>query len=783
MLTIARQKFFNRYLPLALSIILLATAGFFWYQVKTARASYTYSSTITIAHGKVGGGTEDEPNFTVLVCANMTLGNGNPCQTVSGLNETGAGAEVTNANGYDIVFSTVAGCASSLMNWEMPSYASSTGATEAWVLITSLSHTSDTTFYMCWGNSLISTFQGGSTGSAWDSGYKGVYHLANGTTLSAVDSTSYGNSGTITGSTATSGQIDGGANFVASSNQYITMPNAVTSGKAMTISGWIKTSSLSQNPVVLDARGNASEVGCVLYYDTASSNHAAWYCNNTVTEEGSTNLNDGNWHYLVGTIASLGTPQALYVDGLQITSQSVSGLAAYASGSMYMGKSSDASPVWTNGNVDEVTVSNVARSAGWINTEYNNQSSPTTFEVMSPNSCTPASGYSYCRPITINNNYVSSSGAETYANFPVLVCANATVGGGNSCPTLAGLNQTGGGAHVKNSNGYDIIFTSDSAGATQIPAERENYVASTGELEEWVDVNGVSTTSATSIYMSYGNASISTDPNLDATYGAAKVWDTNYRAVWHFNDASTSASNDSTANGYNLSNVGTTLVAGAVGKALSMSGASSSSTIASTLGSPSKMTMEGWIWLPTYSYPLPNGFMMIGLGGACFNSVGITMNYNAGASYRADYGQWCGPGGVDIASWAGNLGNAWYHVAFTINPSASYDAVYINGGLSATSTSSVAMTYGAALTQLGRDYYGANPLTGYLDEIRISSIDRSADWIKTEYNNQSAPATFEIFGSEDIPPSGFNSAALHPGITIQSAKVIIKNGKVRIQPQ
>jgi hypothetical protein len=37
---------------------------------------------------------------------------------------------------------------------------------------------------------------------------------------------------------------------------------------------------------------------------------------------------------------------------------------------------------------------------------------------------------------------------------------------------------------------------------------------------------------------------------------------------------------------------------------------------------------------------------------------------------------------------------------------------------------------------------------GTLDEIRVSNAVRSADWIATEYNNQSSPGTFYTLGSE-----------------------------------
>jgi hypothetical protein len=40
---------------------------------------------------------------------------------------------------------------------------------------------------------------------------------------------------------------------------------------------------------------------------------------------------------------------------------------------------------------------------------------------------------------------------------------------------------------------------------------------------------------------------------------------------------------------------------------------------------------------------------------------------------------------------------------------------------------------------------------GTLDEFRLSSIARPADWIKTKYNNQNDPSTFYIIGNEETP--------------------------------
>ena len=75
--------------------------------------------------------------------------------------------------------------------------------------------------------------------------------------------------------------------------------------------------------------------------------------------------------------------------------------------------------------------------------------------------CTPASGYSYCRQLTVNGSQV---GGSTLTNFGVLV--NATLGG----------------SRIQNSNCYDAIFTSDSGGTTLIPWEMEECTQGTGAI-------------------------------------------------------------------------------------------------------------------------------------------------------------------------------------------------------------------------------------------------------------------------------------------------------------
>jgi len=49
----------------------------------------------------------------------------------------------------------------------------------------------------------------------------------------------------------------------------------------------------------------------------------------------------------------------------------------------------------------------------------------------------------------------------------------------------------------------------------------------------------------------------------------------------------------------------------------------------------------------------------------------------------------------------------------------------------------------------GNDYH----YLGVADEVRISNTARSADWLMTEYRNQSAPGTYISAGPRITPPA------------------------------
>ena len=296
--------------------------------------------------------------------------------TDSNLKSTGNGGYVGKSDGTDIFFTASDG--STKLNHELESYNASTGQVIAWVQIPSLSPTSDTTIYVYYGNSSASDQQN-KTG-VWDSNYKGVWHLPNGSSLSATDSTSSSNNSTTITATATTGELDGGAAFNGS--QRISLPNIALSGTAMTLEAWIKVSSFVDYARIFaksTASGGAPWEDYGLGGSSASSHQVAVSVGiGSISYSAYTSaISSGTWYHLVG--AYDGSHLTAYLNGTAGTPASVSGSIANDSQITEIGYNTTYSPQSWNGSIDEVRISNIARSAGWITTEYNNQNSPSTF--------------------------------------------------------------------------------------------------------------------------------------------------------------------------------------------------------------------------------------------------------------------------------------------------------------------------------------------------------------------------------------------------------------------
>jgi Concanavalin A-like lectin/glucanases superfamily/Domain of unknown function (DUF2341) len=340
---------------------------------------------MTIDHTKV---PSTQSNFTVLVSV-----------TDPALKTVANGGHVANANGYDIGFYADSGGTTKL-KWEIEKYDGTTGSLIAWVKIPSVSSSTDTVFYLMYGDSSINTNQSDPP-NTWDSNFKAVWHMGNGSTLSLNDSTSNGRNLANVGATgATSGKISGGAGPFNGTSQCLKTVSAINLGtNKVTLSAWVNITGYTNSNFAALAQ-------------FASTN---WYFNNnsfssTPNEAGTWGVwaagngglhNGGKFtrpsagvHHVVFTYdTTLGAALNVkaYVDGAaQTITQSFSDNTASANFGNYilhLMAQSDETVFWPATYLDEVRLSSSVRSAAWITTEYNNQSSPGTFITMGSENC------------------------------------------------------------------------------------------------------------------------------------------------------------------------------------------------------------------------------------------------------------------------------------------------------------------------------------------------------------------------------------------------------------
>lgn len=340
--------------------------------------AFGFYRTLTIDHTKCGSSSSS--SFPVLVkitgaTSVKTVGNSGRINN-TGTQTGGVGGTIP----YDLVFSSDS-AGSSKYPWEVEFYDGTAGTLVAWVQVPTVSNVSDIVFYMAYGDAAVNAQQNTSSFSpanVWDTNYKGVWHLTNGSSLASptLDSTSNVNSGTLSATppTATTGQIDGGAAFVAASSMDIRPGAVILDSDAFTYSAWIKTPASNTGPDF--GRGltnwnvaiipNAGST--VLFAVVLSSGGAAQFnCNGTTT------LAQSTWYYIAGVL-TVGADIRVYVNGIRETTTTATktGLRASPEGLLFGNSTSG----FGTGTLDEVRISKSIRGPDWILTEYNDQNTP-----------------------------------------------------------------------------------------------------------------------------------------------------------------------------------------------------------------------------------------------------------------------------------------------------------------------------------------------------------------------------------------------------------------------
>ncbi|NIM91998.1 MAG: DUF2341 domain-containing protein [Candidatus Aminicenantes bacterium] len=373
-------------IPLALMVIFCFCGLASGYTVKIDATDryFEYKRDVNIQGSQVSGFFA---NFPVLFDSKT-----DPTDLQLDLRTEANGGHVRSDYGYDIVFATADG--QEILKHEIEKYVPTSGEYVAWVNVTLTG--SNQTIYIYYGIS-VTPFDTQHIEDVWDSNFVMVQHLSEISPNDHLDSTSNNNdSTTITVATqgSAAGQIDGADAFNGAQalepQHHVIIPDNVNGSldftDQITIEAWIKDNVEDQRRIVY----KHWEMYMMRTSDYEGRLHA-WVkvgsvCRHVKSKKG-----------LIGTVSNyycvftwdgrLGQDNLLhlYLDGSEMsyvggTQENVQGTIDNSDDPLYIG-SDDVDESW-NGIIDEVRLSNKARSVSWIETAYNSMVSPAAFYTV-----------------------------------------------------------------------------------------------------------------------------------------------------------------------------------------------------------------------------------------------------------------------------------------------------------------------------------------------------------------------------------------------------------------
>ncbi len=371
----------------------------------TASMDYAYERNITIDHSKVAGG-EDLYNFPMLF-------------SVTGQNflKTIPNGQIINANGYDIIFTDQN---YNKLDHQIEYYNGTNGDLIAWVRIPTLSCSTNTVIKILYGNPQVTSDP--SVTSVWDSHYKGVWHLDNN---NLNDFTSFNKPATPYNSpTYPAGRINNSLELNGS-DQYAAVLNAPNTNFAgnITVSAWVYMDTRDRDQKIA---GNQNGTSGGYKFGIYTNNKVEFEIRNSSNIEslnrgvsGGTVLNTGQWYYLAGQSSDVLDSIKTFVNGIPERPFKKTGILGTASDNLTIGKEPFDALYYFDGRFDELRISDKVRSNGWLRTEYNNQSSPSTFYTLgAENSALNLLSASICSsPFTLTFGYPSGG---TYSGNPYI---------------------------------------------------------------------------------------------------------------------------------------------------------------------------------------------------------------------------------------------------------------------------------------------------------------------------------------------------------------------------
>ena len=343
-------------------------------------------------------------------------------------------------------------------------------------------------------------------------------------------------------------------------------------------------------------------------------------------------------------------------------------------------------------------------------------------------------------------------------------------------------------------NGADIRITK-ADGSTDLPFEIDSWTTGAkGAGAVWVLADSIPANSASaySFRVYWDKAGATTISNSAAVFSPSN----GFLAVWHFNQPSGSPLVDATGNG-NVATPGSGAAptddsTSVIGMGKTFDGASTFYQVGTDSTALSLNTDNGPYTITAWanSGSCPTGRVAVLSKYANDNSAGSRQyalqtgptssnwrltddpstlsSVTANNEYVADAAGTCVPG-----TWTYLAGTYYSAVAPTADATGAANAVlYVNGGTSPTTGVTASQATGTSigkhsLTFIGKLADNSRYMDGPIDELTVSNVVRSADWINLSYQTQVVGSTAITIGAS-VPPTGILSQSLPGGFKIQS---------------
>jgi hypothetical protein len=281
--------------------------------------------------------------------------------------------------------------------------------------------------------------------------------------------------------------------------------------------------------------------------------------------------------------------------------------------------------------------------------------------------------------------------------------------------------------------GADLRFSKTDG--TALPYEIELWDSASGEAAVWVKMDTIYATDPQTLMMYWGNSSAEDSSNAQAVFETSH----GFGGVWHMNDDpagdAADAVKDITANGFHGTPVGAMtsadLVDGIVGQSIDFDGSDDHLDLGTMDADlTGGVTLCGWMNYDGFNWW--SRLMDCGLGA----SDNVFFIGNRAASDDARWENW-GPssgGTVDVDDVF--IQDAWVHVCGTIGADGAME-FYKNGESVGSVNGANPGNVARSSCYIGKSNWGGDQAyDGQTDEVRLSTVARSADWIALNYATQ-----------------------------------------------